>query len=290
MSGYAMDISGYGDRSPGRLLKQKSGEAAYYAFVPGRLPPNLQFDLPLVNLLAEATSALGELKGLARTLVSPYLFIGPFIRREAVSSSRIEGTEADISDLYVYEAGQRIIPGTRLQSPKSDVREVYNYVEALNYGLARLAEFPLSLRLIREIHDRLLDNVRGEHATPGEFRTSQNWIGEPGCLLNEASYIPPPVYEMTEALGHLEQYLHDESDPYPPIIRLALIHYQIEAIHPFIDGNGRVGRLILSLLSVHWALIPQPLLYLSPFFEKQRKGYCDLLMAVSVRGAWLEWV
>ena len=285
-----MDLSVYGDRSPGRLLKQKSGEAAYYAFVPGPLPPNLQFDLPLVNLLAEATSALGELGGLARTLANPYLFVRPFIRREAVASSRIEGTEADINDLFVYEAGQRVMPAADVAAPKSDVREVYNYVEALDYGIRRLAEFPLSLRLMREIHERLLDGVRGKYATPGEFRTTQNWIGDPGCLLNDASYVPPPVSEMLAALSDLERYLHRDDDPYPPIVRLALIHYQLEAIHPFIDGNGRLGRLILALLLVHWGLIPQPLLYLSAFFEKRRHEYYDLLMDVSTSGAWVRWV
>lgn len=265
------------------------GETAYRAFVPHPLPPKLTLDLELVRTLSEADRALGELAGLGRTLTNPNLLIRPFIRREAVLSSRIEGTQADLADLYAYEAGKLALSNRKQPPPESDVREVLNYVRALEYGLARLKTLPVSLRLIRELHERLMEGVCGEQATPGEFRRSQNWIGPPGCTLNEATFIPPSPAEMREALDAFEKYLHGHN-AYPPLVRLAFIHYQFEAIHPFIDGNGRIGRLLISLLLVHWNLLSLPLLYLSAFFERHRQGYYDLLLAVSERGAWREWL
>lgn len=181
------------------------------------------------------------------------------------------------------------LPGLAPAPPESDVREVLNYVRAMEYGLERLQTLPVSLRLMRELHERLMAGVRGEHATPDEFRRSQNWIGPSGCTLEEASYVPPPVPQMQEALGSLEKYLHSE-DAYPPLVRLALFHYQFEAIHPFVDGNGRIGRLLLSLLSVEWGLLPSPLLYLSAFFHRHRQEYYDLLLAVSELGDWESWL
>lgn len=284
-----MDISAFGENRPGQVLKQGTGVAAFWAFVPHPLPPDIGFDRSLVRVLSDATQALGELGGLARNLANPYLFIGPFVSREAVASSRIEGTEADVEDLYAYEAGQRLLPGMEARAPESDVREVRNYVTALNYGLKRLETLPVSLRLIGEVHRRLLRRVRGDKRAPGEFRRSQNWIGPPGCTLSEATYVPPPVPEMKDALGAWEKYLHAEDD-YPALVRLAFIHYQFEAIHPFIDGNGRIGRLLLSLLTVNWGLLPHPLLYLSSYFERHRDAYYDLLLAVTTHGAWPEWV
>ncbi len=273
----------------GKLVRAGQGDAAYRAFVPSPLPPRLDWDGELVRALSSADRALGELSGLGRSLPNPHLLIGPFLRREAVLSSRIEGTEADITDLYVYEAGQLPLPGMKPASSKSDVQEVLNYVRALEYGLERLDQLPVSLRLIREIHEKLLNGVRGGKASPGEFRHSQNWIGAPNCTLNEAAYVPPPVQEMQAALGLLEKYLHEGKED-PPLARLAFIHYQFEAIHPFIDGNGRIGRLLVALLLVHWNLLPLPLLYLSAYFERQRQGYYDLLMGVSQRCAWREWL
>ncbi|MBM4430369.1 MAG: Fic family protein [Chloroflexi bacterium] len=274
----------------GRVLPVGQGEWAYWAFVPHPLPPALALDTELARVLSEADHALGELAGLGRAMPNPHLFISPFIRREAVLSSRIEGTQADLSDVYAYEAGQLPLPGLgRPAPPESDVREVVNYVRALEYGLQRLQALPVSLRLLRELHERLLQGVRGGQATPGEFRHSQNWIGRPGCTLNEADFVPPPVTEMHQALDAFERYLHAPHD-YPPLIRLALMHYQFEVIHPFLDGNGRVGRLLTSLLLVHWDLLPWPLLYLSAYFERHRQPYYDLLLAVSERGAWREWV
>lgn len=273
----------------GRVIQVGQGETAYWSFVPHPLPPPLTFDAALIRLLSDADRALGELAGLGRALPNPHLLINPFIRREAVLSSRIEGTQADLADLYAYEAGQLALPGLKPAPSEADVREVFNYVRALEYGLERLSTLPVSLRLIREVHARLMEGVRGKQATPGEFRRTQNWIGAPGCALNQAAFVPPPVDEMNAALDALEKYLHIEEDT-PPLVRLAFIHYQFEAIHPFIDGNGRIGRLLISLLSVHWNLLPLPLLYLSAFFEKHRQDYYDLLMAVSTHGAWREWV
>ena len=273
----------------GRVIRVGQGQSAYWAFVPNPLPPPLTLDTALIRWLSEADRALGELAGLGRALPNPHLLISPFIRREAVLSSRIEGTQADLADLYAFEAGQLALPGFKPAPSEADVREVANYVRALEYGLERLSTLPVSLRLIREVHARLMEGVRGESATPGEFRRTQNWIGAPGCTLNEATYVPPPVAEMHAALDAFEKYLHTE-DELPPLVRLALIHYQFEAIHPFVDGNGRIGRLLLSLLLGHWNLLPLPLLYLSAFFEKHRQTYYDLLLAVSARGAWNEWI
>lgn len=284
-----MDPNRFQNTLAGKVVHVRQGETAYWAFVPNPLPPALELDHHLVARLSEADRALGELSGLGRALPNPHLLIGPFIRREAVLSSRIEGTQADITDLYAYEAGQLRLPGITEPPPEADVREVLNYVRAMEYGLKRLQTLPMSLRLLRELHAHLLQGVRGGHAIPGEFRHTQNWIGKPGCGLNDADFIPPPVPEMQEALGAFEKYLHAE-DQYPPLIRLALIHYQFEVIHPFIDGNGRIGRLLIVLLLVHWNLLPLPLLYLSEFFESHRQEYYDLLMGVSERGAWRDWL
>jgi Fic family protein len=278
-----MDLERFRDSPAGRLVQATAGETTYWAFCPNPLPPALPLDAELVRTLSEADRALGELAGLGHTMPNPHLLIGPFLRHEAVLSSRIEGTVADLSDLYVYEAGPAVA------TDDSDVREVHNYVAALEYGLERLEELPISLRLIRELHECLMQGVRGERATPGEFRQVQNWIGARRCPLPEADFVPPPVPEMHEALDALERYIHSE-DVYPPLIRLALIHYQFETIHPFLDGNGRIGRLLITLLLASWKLLPVPLLYLSAYFERRRETYYDLLLAVSERGDWPAWV
>lgn len=283
-----MDPQRFRNSTAGQVIRVGEGEAAYWAFVPHPLPPKLRADWRLTNALSEADRALAELAGLGQTMPNPHLLIGPFVRREAVLSSRIEGTQADIADLYAYEARHLPPPGPEAP-PEADVREVLNYVNALEYGLQRLDTLPVSLRLLCELHERLLEGVRGEHATPGRFRHTQNWIGPPGCTLNEAVFVPPPVPQMQEALSALEKYLYSD-DPYPPLVRLALIHYQFEAIHPFIDGNGRIGRLLISLLLIQWRLLPLPLLYLSAYFYRHRQAYYDLLLAVSERGAWQDWI
>lgn len=267
--------------SPSGKLVWTPGE--YWAFAPNPLPPKIKWTSDLVESLSEADRALGELAGLSRSLLNPYLVILPFVRREAVLSSRIEGTRASLSDLYAYEAVQ-----LEFFDPPADVREVHNYVQALEYGLGRLQTLPVSLRLIRDIHERLMEGVRGERQTPGEFRHSQNWIGPPGSTLNDASYVPPPVTEMLEALGSLEKFLHSPS--LPPLVRLGLIHYQFESIHPFLDGNGRVGRLLIPLLLRAWKLLPEPVLYLSAYFEEHQEGYYNLLLSVSQKGWWEDWL
>jgi len=273
----------------GRLVKVGEGETAYWGFVPQPLPPESPLDSKVIRTLSDADRALGELAGLGRAMPNPHLLIGPFVRREAVLSSRIEGTQANITDLYAYEARQLPLPGMKPSKQESDVREVLNYVRAMEYGLDRMNTLPVSLRLIRELHERLMEGVRGRQATPGEFRRSQNWIGRPACTLNEAEFVPPPVHEMNKTLDAFEKYLHLRNED-PPLVRLAYIHYQFEAIHPFIDGNGRIGRLLLSLLLVNWNLLPLPLLYLSAYFEKNRNDYYDLLMAVSEQGKWRQWL
>jgi Fic family protein len=270
----------FGEEAPSRLVLTPQG---YLAFIPHPLPPPLALSWELVRDLSEADRALSELAGIARTLPNPHLLINPFMRREAVLSSRIEGTQASLSDLFYFEAAGT--PGR----PNADVQEVLNYIVALEYGLERLKELPVSLRLLREMHRHLMKGVRGEHLTPGEFRRRQNWIGRPRCDLEEADFVPPPPADIIPALDALEKYLHEPS-PLPPLVRLALIHYQFEAIHPFLDGNGRIGRLLITLLLCAEGLRPQPLLYLSAYFERHRQEYYRLLLAVSQSGAWVEWI
>ena len=279
-----MNYQSFQNSPAGRLSKTIQG---YYAFIPNPLPPVLNWNESLVSGLSEADRAVGKLAGLSRNLTNPRLLIRPFIHSEAVLSSKIEGTQATISDVYKYETGQlRLFKDDK---DISDVKEVYNYVLALDYGLKRLQELPLSLRLLRELHKILLEGVRGGESRLGEFRQAQNWIGPEGCSLEEAVYVPPSVNEMNEALASLEKYIN-QKDNLPPLVRIGLVHYQFEAIHPFIDGNGRIGRLLIILLLCAWSILPQPLLYLSPFFESNRQAYYDLLLEVSERGAWEEWL
>ena len=275
-----METAAFEKDKPGKLVRTAQG---YWAFVPNRLPPDLELTWEFVNQISEADRRLSELAGAARTLPNPHLLIEPFTRREAVLSSRIEGTVASLSDLMSFEALGVVHPD------RPDVAEVANYVTALEYGLSRLTKLPVSTRLMRELHERLMRGTRGEHMIPGEFRRSQNWIGPPGCLLKDASFVPPPEAEMKEALSDLEKYIHSESK-LPPLVRMALIHYQFEAIHPFLDGNGRIGRLLITLLLCAEGLLPQPLLYLSAFFERHRSQYYRLLLEVSQQGNWQEWI
>jgi len=275
-----METASFQKEKPGKLVRTAQG---YWAFVPHNLPPKLELTWDFAKQISEADRMLSELAGAARTLPNPHLLIEPFSRREAVLSSRIEGTVASLSDLMSFEALGVVHPD------RADVKEVANYVAALEYGLKRLAQLPVSSRLMKELHERLMRGTRGEHLTPGEFRRSQNWIGPPGCSLNDATFVPSPVAEMKEALSDLERYIHAESNM-PPLVRMALIHYQFEAIHPFLDGNGRIGRLLITLLLCAEGLLPQPLLYLSAFFERHRSEYYRLLLEVSQRGNWLEWI
>ena len=269
------------DSPSGRVVRTPAG---YWAFVPNSLPPAFLWTPTLVAALSEADRALGELAGLGRALPNPHLLIRPFVRREAVLSSRIEGTQASLAELYAYEAVQ-----LALVEPTPEVHEVYNYVRALENGLERLRDLPLSLRLIREIHARLMEGIRGEHQTPGDFRRSQNWLGPAGSTPADAPFVPTPVPEMLEALDSFERFLHAPS-LLPRLVSLGLIHYQFEVIHPFLDGNGRIGRLLITLLLCAWDLLPEPLLYLSAYLEAQRQTYYDLLLAVSQRGQWEDWL
>ncbi len=279
-----MDLDRFKNSQAGKPIKTERG---YWAFVPNPLPPAIAYTKELVALLSEADHQLGNLSGVGALLPNPDLLITPYIKREAVLSSKIEGTQASLSDLFYFEAANK--EERRRETERTDVLEVVNYVHAMNYGIKRLKELPLCLRLIREIHKELMRGVRGEHLTPGEFRRSQNWIGPPGCTLNEAEFIPPPVQEMNEALKDFEKFLH-ERENFPGLIQCALIHYQFEAIHPFLDGNGRIGRLLITLFLCEKKYLVYPLLYLSSFFEKYRNEYYDRLMAVSEKGVWEEWI
>jgi Fic family protein len=266
----------------GIFIKQASG---YQAFVPKPLPPDppVQIDSELAHLLSEADRALGRLDGITSILPNPDLFIGMFVRQEAVLSSQIEGTQSTLEDVLQFEidaAGDSV--------PK-DVGEVVNYVRAMNYGLERLDKLPLSLRLIREIHAELLRDTRGSNREPGEFRRTQNWIGPAGCSLMTASFVPPPVPEMNDALGEFEKFLHFER-PMPALIHCGLAHAQFETIHPFLDGNGRVGRLLITFLLCQREVLHRPLLYLSLYLKGHRSQYYDRLMAVRTEGDWEGWL
>ncbi len=263
----------------GRRIRCPGG---YRAYVPAPLPPGIAWNDTLTAALSTADRAIGRLAGEGRRLPNPHLLIRPFVRREAVLSSRIEGTQATLGELLASEAGAAV------ERSPADLREVANYVVALEYGVKRLRTLPLSLRLVRELHERLMRGVRGDVATPGAFRRSQNWIGPPGSTLADATYVPPPAVEIKECLGPWEKFLHDSS--LPPLVHAALVHSQFEAIHPFLDGNGRVGRLLITLLLVGNDVLPAPLLYLSGFFEATRREYYARLLAVTEKGECEEWL
>lgn len=263
----------------GRWVRAPGG---YRAYLPDALPPPIEWDADLVAALSAADRAVGRLAGEGRRLPNPHLLIRPFVRREAVLSSRIEGTQATLGELLAAEAGVAV-----KRSP-ADLREVGNYVVALEHGIARLRAQPLSLRLVRELHEKLMCGVRGDAATPGEFRRNQNWIGPAGATLANASFVPPPPDRLMECLGAWEKFLHDET--LPPLVHAALAHSQFEAVHPFLDGNGRVGRLLITLLLVERQVLPSPLLYLSAFFEATRPQYYARLSGVTERGEWEEWL
>ena len=266
----------------GRYIAQPTG---YRAFFPTPLPPqpSVRLEGELQTLLSLADRALGRLDGSIQTLPNPDLFVFMYVRKEAVLSSQIEGTQSSLQDLLAAEA--HILAPDR---PR-DVDEVVNYVAAMNYGLSRLQELPVSVRLIREIHERLLQGVRGMRLTPGELRVSQNWIGPAGCTLNEASYVPPPPHEVPLALGALETFLHADSE-LPQLIQIGLAHAQFETIHPFLDGNGRVGRLLITFLLCQREILLKPVLYLSHFFKQHRTEYYERLQAVRDGGDWEGWL
>lgn len=257
----------------------------YKSFVPAELPPNppIQYDDELQGLLSLADRKLGRLDGVTQILPNPELFVAMYVKKEAVLSSQIEGTQASFVDVLSTEYNQAD------DQRHDDVKEVINYVDAMNWGLEQLASFPLSLRLIRNIHARLIHNTRGANKNPGEFRTSQNWIGPAGCTLNTATFVPPTVPDMNVALGDLELFIHQE-DFIPPLVKIAMIHAQFETIHPFLDGNGRMGRLLITFWLCQQNILTKPLLYLSFYFKKNRAEYYDRLMAVRKNGDWENWI
>jgi Fic family protein len=267
----------------GRYVRQPSG---YRAFMPAPLPPHPAIPLtgPIQRLLSDADLALGRLDGSIQILPNPDWFVYMYVRKEAVLSSQIEGTQSSLRDLLAAEA--------RIYAPErpADVAEVVNYVAAMNHGLERLKELPVSVRLIREIHERLLRGVRGANLTPGDLRTSQNWIGPAGCTLNTATFVPPPPHEVATALGQLERFMHDDHIDLPLLIRIGLAHAQFETIHPFFDGNGRTGRLLITFLLCENGVLRKPVLYLSHFFKKHRQRYYDLLQGTRDAGDWEAWI
>ena len=263
---------------PGTRISQ----GAHSAFMPAPLPPALEWTPRLIGVLSDADRLIGRLAGEGGRLPNPHVLMRPFVRREAVLSSKIEGTQATLGELLAAEAGAAVE-----RSPE-DLREVGNYVVALEHGMFLLKKLPLSVRLIREVHGKLMEGVRGQQAIPGHFRKTQNWIGKPGSTLATATFIPPPPGEVEPCLGAWERFIHESN--LPPLVTIALAHYQFEAIHPFVDGNGRVGRLLITLFLIERKILPTPLLYLSAFFEATRRDYYDGLRGVSDRGAWQDWL
>lgn len=266
----------------GRYIEQPGG---YKAFIPSPLPPDppVAMNEEMWQLLSQADRALGRLDGATDALPNPDLFVFMYVRKEAVLSSQIEGTQASLIDVLEFES-KAVEP----DNPQ-DVTEVVNYVAAINYGLENLERLPLSLRLLREIHEVLMQGVRGAERAPGEFRRSQNWIGPSGCTLAQATYVPPPPHEMLQALSDLEKFLYDPP-LFPTLIEIGLAHAQFETIHPFLDGNGRLGRLLITFLLCEQDILKRPLLYISYYFKRHRAEYYDRLQAVRDSGAWENWL
>jgi Fic family protein len=270
----------------GRLIVVQSGPDGYSAFVPAPLPPDppLRIDPSTQALLDEANQALGRLDGVTLLLPDPGQFLYSYIRKEAVLSSQIEGTQSSLSDLLLFE--NEAVPGV----PLDDVEETSNYIAAMSHGLARIesGQLPLSNRLLREVHELLMSGVRGGDKAPGDFRRSQNWLG--GTRPGNSRFVPPPATEVVPAMSDLEKFLHDDPVPTPILVKAALAHVQFETIHPFLDGNGRVGRLLITLLLCSEKVLQQPLLYLSLYFKQNRDAYYDHLQRVRTEGAWEQWL
>lgn len=266
----------------GIYVQQKTG---YRAFIPSPLPPVPPIELSgeLQTLLSKADRALGRLDGSVTTLPNPDLFVFMYVRKEAVLSSQIEGTQSSLQDVLAAEA--RILDRER----PSDVREVLNYIDALRYGLERLATLPVSVRLFREIHEHLMRGARGSHLTPGELRRTQNWIGPAGCTLNSATFVPPPPEQVLQSLSDLELFLHKDQS-LPLLIRIGLAHAQFETIHPFLDGNGRIGRLLIAFLLCEAEVLQKPVLYLSHYFKRERQAYYEHLQAIRDHSDWEGWL
>lgn len=266
----------------GRYVKQAAG---YEAFIPAPLPPKppIRISGRLQGLVSDATLALGRLDGSIYTLPNPDMFILMYVRKEAVLSSQIEGTQSSLQDVLAAEA--KIVD----PSAPRDVDEVLNYIAAMRYGLRRLDEIPVSVRLIKDLHEKLMRGVRGSHLTPGELRRSQNWIGHGAATLKDALFVPPPPGEIPKALGDLEKFLHARSE-LPLLLQIGLAHAQFETIHPFLDGNGRVGRLLITFLLRQRNVLQKPVLYLSHFLKRHRQEYYDHLQATRDKGDWEGWL
>jgi Fic family protein len=256
------------------------GRHGYVAYFPTPVPRAIELSAPTIKLLADAEASLGRLAGVGQLVPNPHLLIRPYLLREALSSTRIEGTQASLADVFEAEASG--------EPPNADVEEVLNYIDALEWGLGQLGELPFGVRLIREMHRRLLSGVRGRERTPGEFRSTQNWVGESGSTIETARFVPPPPVELPALLADWERYAH-ETVEVPLLIQNALLHYQFETLHPFLDGNGRIGRLLSVFLLVEHGRLPAPLLYLSAYLERDRARYYEALQMVRQQGDALPW-
>lgn len=275
-----MDAAQYAD-TPFGCARRTPGAHGYVAYFPHPIPRKLEISSTNLLKLADGEAALGRLAGAGRLLPHPHLLVRPYLRREAVASTRIEGTQASLVEVFDAEAGDKPFG--------ADVEEVVNYVRAMETGLQRLQTLPVSTRLIREMHSVILAGVRGRQRQPGDLRTTQNWIGPPGATIETATFVPPPPDRLSELLTDLESFIHEEP-ALPPLVQAALVHYQFETIHPFLDGNGRLGRLLIVFFLVVRDRLPEPLLYLSPYFETRRNDYYDALQCVRERGDFDRWL
>jgi Fic family protein len=275
-----MDLDSYRP-NPFGSARRMPGRHGYVAFHPAPIPRALDLPTSSVNLLADAEGSLGQLAAVGRLVPNPDLLIRPYLLREAVSSTRIEGTRTTIGEVLDADAGGG--------KPGADVEEVVNYVAAMRWGIAQLGELPISARLLREMHRRLMDGVRGRELSPGEFRTTQNWIGPPGSTIESAPFVPPPPTELASLLSDWERFAHEEPEM-PLLVQNALLHAQLETIHPFLDGNGRLGRLLLVFFLVARERLPAPLLYLSAYLEQHREDYYAALQALREKGDAITWV
>lgn len=274
-----MELDQYSSTQFGEA-RRTPGRHGFTAYFPRPIPRSIELPTPLIRLLADAEAALGKLSGVGQLLPNPYLLIRPYLLREALSSTRIEGTQASLFDVFEIEATG--------ETPNADVEEVLNYIEALEWGLAQLDRLPLGVRLIREMHARLLAGVRGRERMPGEFRTSQNWVGDGRSTIETARFVPPPAEELAGLMADWERFAHDEVG-LPLLIQNALLHYQFETLHPFLDGNGRLGRLLIVFSLVERGRLSAPLLYLSSYLERDRERYYEALQTVRQKGDPLPW-
>jgi Fic family protein len=275
-----VELASYEATSFGRP-KRTAGRHGYVAYFPAAIPRRLELPIQTIRLLADAEAALGRLAAVGQLLPNPRLLIRPYVLREALSSTRIEGTQASMTDVFELDA----LGG----APSPDVEEVLGYVDALEWGLAQLADLPLTMRLVRQMHTRLLAGVRGRERMPGELRKSQNWIGGGGSTIETARFVPPPPDELPELLTDWERFAHEDGG-LPLLVQDALLHYQFETLHPFLDGNGRIGRLLIVFFLVARGRLSEPLLYVSSYFESDRDGYYEALQTVRERGDAIPWI